>query len=203
MKKLILTLLLTSVAFIKANPIFTISSIYFYTIFAYPHDILKWPKKGVFLYVYPQTLPWQGNVTNINERPNDTYISNYNDFDFPTPGDYHGDPASIRSYMKVSSYAYDNRYSFGGIYNLDNWGKVYFEFGTNQVDLELNSEGIVRGGEDGNYELVPFTAGTKAKRRYYDFQLIYANYLFNNPFGLKVHLKLRLANPSQVALNDS
>jgi hypothetical protein len=186
MKKLVLFFLLISVSFIKANPMFTISSIYYYTIFAYPHDILKWPKKGIFFYTYPQTLPWQGNVTNINERPNDTYISNYNDLEFPAPGDYQGDPSSIRSYMKVSSYAYNNRYSLGGIYNLDSWGKFYFEFGTNRIDLELNSEGVVRGGEDGAYQLVPFNAGTTSQRRFYDFQLIYANYIFNNPFGLKI-----------------
>jgi hypothetical protein len=184
MKKLILPLLLLSVSSVFANPFFTIGSNRFYTIFAYPHDILRWPGKGFFVYMYPQTLPWQGNVTNIAERPNDTYISNYNNFEFPAPDGYSGNPAAVRSYMKVSSYAYNNRYSFGGIWNFAEYGKIYLEMGTNRVDMELRAEGIVR--DDNTLELIPVAARTDAIRRYYDATLLYANYLFGNPFGVRV-----------------
>jgi hypothetical protein len=49
-----------------------------YTYVAYPHDILRWPDNAAFYYLHPQTLPSQEHVTNIGERPNDMYISNYN-----------------------------------------------------------------------------------------------------------------------------
>ena len=189
MKKLILPFLLLSVSFVYANPNFTIGSNPFYTVFAYPHDLLKWPSKAVFVYTYPQTLPWQGHVTNIAERPNDTYISNYNDVEFPVPDGYTGDPKTIRSYMKVSSYAYNNRYSFGGIWNFEEYGKVYMELGTNRVDMELQSEGIVRNNT--TLELIPVTAHTDAARRYYDIQCMYANYLFGNPIGFKVQYQAK------------
>ena len=188
MKKIIFTFLIISFSCIYANPSFTISSNYYLTIFAYPHDILKWPKSGVFMYVNPQTLPWQGDVTNIANRPNDTYISNYNDIQFPAPDDYTG--SNPNSFLKVSSYAYINRYSVGGIHDLRKWGKVYLELGTSSTDLELNARGNVLGGNtDGSYVTVPFDAGTNALRRSYDFQAIYANYLFNNPFGVKLQYK--------------
>ncbi len=102
-KKSILPLVLLVVSCAAANPHFTIGSNPFYTYLAYPHDILRWPKKAAFFYMHPQTLPWQGHVTNINERPNDTYISNYNYFDFPAPSGYSGDPNAVRSFMRVSA----------------------------------------------------------------------------------------------------
>ncbi len=71
--------------------------------------MLKWPKKAVFGYIYPQTLPWQGHISNIAERPNDTYISNYNNFEFPAPDGYSDDPNAIRSCMQVTGYAYNDR----------------------------------------------------------------------------------------------
>jgi hypothetical protein len=184
MKKLILALVVLATHSLFANPIFTIGSNHFYTFFAYPHDILKWPSKAVFCYMYPQTLPWQGNVTNISERPNEAYVSNYTDFEFATPDGYTGDPRAVRSYMKVSAYAYNNRYSGGTIWNYGDWGKVYLEVGTNRLDMELHSEGVVRNNT--TLELIPVTAWTNASRRYYDVQFIYANYLFGNPFGLRV-----------------
>jgi hypothetical protein len=184
MKKLILPLLLISLSSLYANPNFTIGSNPFYTVFAYPHDLLKWPKKAVFTYIYPQTLPWQGNVTNISERPTDAYISNYSDFEFPAPDDYSGDPKVIRSYMKASGYAYNSRYSFGGIWDFDEYGKVYLELGTNRVNMELQVDGIVRNNN--TLELIPVTARTEASRKYYDVQFMYANYLFGNPVGFKV-----------------
>jgi hypothetical protein len=189
MKKLIIPVLLISAWLAHANPNFTIGSNPFYTFLAYPHDILRWPNRAAFSYMYPQTLPWQGHVTNLSERPNDTYISNYNDLEFPVPDGYAGDPNAIRSYMKVSSYAYNNRYSVGGIWGFGNWGKIYLEIGTNRVDMELRAEGVVRNNT--TLELIPVTARTDAARRYYDFQLVYANYLFGNPVGLRVQYQTK------------
>ena len=112
--------------------------------------------------MYPQTLPWQGHVTNIEERPNDTYISNYNDFEFPAP-DGAPNPNAVRSFMKVSSYAYNNRYSFGGIWDFDEYGKAYVELGTNRIDMELKTDGIVR--DDESYTVIPVTAHTDADQK--------------------------------------
>lgn len=189
MKKLAVVLAFLSASIGHANPNFTVGSNPFYTFFAYPHDILRWPAKAAFMYMYPQTLPWQGHVTNLSERPNDTYISNYNDFEFPVPDGYTGDPSAIRSYMKVSSYAYNNRYSVGGIWSFGDWGKAYLEIGTNRIDMELRAEGIVRNNT--TLELIPVNARTDAVRSYYDFQLVYANYLFGNPIGLRVQYQDR------------
>lgn len=193
MKKLIIPLLLISACSAHANPFFTIGSNPFYTFLGFPHDILRWPSKAAFFYVYPQTLPWQGHVTNIAERPNDTYISNYNNFDFPVPDGYSGDPKAIRSFMNVSSYAYNNRYSVGGIWSYGDWGKVYLELGTNRVDMELRAEGVVRNNT--TLELIPVAARTDAARRYYDIQMVYANYLFGNPIGLRVQYQSKQTDP--------
>lgn len=184
MKKLIIILLILLSISVSANPHFTIGSNRYYTFIAYPHDILFWPDKAVFSYYYPQTLPWQGHVTNLSQRPNDTYISNYNYFDFPVPDNFTGDPNSIKSYMRASSYVYQNRFSVGGIWSFGDWGKAYLEVGTTQIDMEQKVEGIVRNNN--TLELIPVTQSTDAKRSYYDFQLIYANKLFGNPFGLRV-----------------
>ena len=190
MKKLIVALVLLSASYACANPHFTIGSNPFYTFLAYPHDILRWPSKAAFLYMYPQTLPWQGHVTNISERPNDTYVSNYNDFDFPVPDGYTGDPNAIRSYMRVSSYAYNNRYSLGGIWSFGDLGKVYLELGTNRIDMELRTEGIVRNNS--TLELIPVTAQTDAARTYYDIQVVYANHLFGNPIGMRAQYQTKI-----------
>lgn len=184
MKKLVLALALVWATPGFANPHFTIGSNPFYTYLGYPHDILRWPNKAAFSYLYPQTLPWQGHVTNINERPNDTYISNYNYFEFPVPDGYTGDPGAIRSYMRASAYAYQTRFSVGGIWSFADYGKVYLEVGTNRVDMEQRVEGVVRNNT--TLELIPVVARTDAARRYYDVQFIYANYLFGNPIGLRV-----------------
>ena len=189
MKTRLGVLLLLSASTVLSNPHFTIGSNPFYTYLAYPHDILRWPGRGFFTYYYPQTLPWQGHVTNIAERPNDTYVSNYNYFDFPIPDGYAGDPAAIRSYMNVSSYAYSDRYSVGGIWGFGDWGKVYLEVGTNQTDLELRVSGILRNNS--TLERVPLTARTDASRRNLDVQMLYANTLFGNPFGLRVQYQSR------------
>jgi hypothetical protein len=194
MRKLILPFLLLILASsIYANPNFTVGSNPFFTVFGFPHDLLKWPNKAVFGYMYPQTMPWQGHVTNIAERPNDTYISNYNNFDFPVPDGYSGNPSAIHSYMDASGYAYNNRYSFGGIWNFNDYGKVYLELGTNRVDMELRVKGVVRNNN--TLELVPVFARTDASRRYYDFQCIYANYLFGNPIGFKIQYQDKNTEP--------
>ncbi len=189
MKKLLCILVLLSATSVHGNPNFTIGSNPFYTFLAYPHDILRWPNKAAFSYMYPQTLPWQGHVTNLSERPNDTYISNYTDFEFPVPDGYAGDPNAIRSYMKVSSYAYNNRYSMGAIWGFGDWGKVYLELGTNRLDMELRATGVVRNNS--TLELIPVAVQTDAARRYYDIQMVYANYLFGNPIGLRVQYQMK------------
>ena len=176
MKKMVFTLLLLLTSYSTANPHFTIGSNPYYTYIAYPHDILYWPNSAVFSHFYPQTLPWQGHVTNLSQRPNDTYISNYNYFDFPIPDGYTGDPNDIKSYMRASSYVYQNRFSLGGIWNFGEWGKAYLELGTTQIDMEQRVEGVVRNNE--TMELIPVSQRTDGLRSSYDFQLIYANYLF-------------------------
>jgi hypothetical protein len=191
MKKLVFALVLVSVSSAHANPNFTIGSNPYFTFHAFPHDILRWPGRAAFTYMYPQTLPWQGHVTNISERPNDTYISNYNYFDFPAPDGYTGDPGAVRSYMRVSSYAYNTRYSLGGIWDLSTLGRIYVELGTNRVDMELRAEGVVRNNT--TLELIPVSARTDADRRYYDVQLIYANRLFGNPFGFSLQYQTKNA----------
>jgi hypothetical protein len=189
MKKLVITLLLILTSFASANPHFTIGSNPYYTYIAYPHDILYWPNGAVFSHFYPQTLPWQGNVTNLSQRPNDTYISNYNYFDFPTPDGYTGDPNSIKSFMNASSYIYQNRFSLGAIWNFIQWGKVYLELGTTQIEMEQRVEGVVRNNE--TLELIPVSARTDGLRSSYDFYFIYANYLFGNPIGFSAQYQAR------------
>lgn len=183
MKKLVITLIFIITSFANANPHFTVGSNPYYTYVAYPHDILYWPNNAVFSHFHPQTLPWQGHVTDISKRPNETYISNYNYFDFPAPYWYTGDPSSIKSYMRASSYVYQNRISLGGIWNFIDYGKVYLEIGTTQIDMEQRVEGVVRN--DQTLELIPVSAKTDAVRSLYDFQLVYANYLFGNPVGFR------------------
>jgi hypothetical protein len=189
MKKLIIILLILFSFAANANPHFTIGSNRYYTFIAYPHDILFWPNKAVFSYYYPQTLPWQGNVTNLSERPNDTYISNYNYFDFPVPDEYTGDPNAVKSYMRASSYAFQNRFSVGGIWNFNEWGKIYLELGTTQINMEQNVDGVVRNNT--TMELIPVTARTDAMRSSYDFQFVYANYLFGNPIGFRAQYQTK------------
>ncbi len=195
MKRLTVPFLLFIASSAIANPFFTIGSNPFYTFQGYPHDILRWPNKAVFFYMYPQTLPWQGNVTNIADRPTDAYISNYSSFDFPVPDGYSGNPNDIRSYMYASGYAYNTRYSAGGIWNYGDWGKIYTEIGTNRLNMELRVDGVVRNNT--TLELIPVAARTDAARRYYDFQMIYANYLFGNPIGLRVQYQTINATPPE------
>jgi len=192
MKKVLVVALLVSASAMHANPHFTIGSNPFYTFIGYPHDILKWPNKAAFWYMHPQTLPWQGHVTNINERPNDAYVSNYNYFDFPAPSGYTGDPNAIRSFMRVSSYAYNTRYSVGGVWNFEGLGKIYLEVGTNSVNMELRADGIVRNNN--TLELIPVTARTDALRKHYDVHFVYANYLFGNPIGLRAQYQTKNTN---------
>jgi hypothetical protein len=189
MKKVSYFFLLFASAKIMANPSFTIGSNYYLTIFAYPHDILKWPNRGVFFYYNPLTLPWQGDVTNIHNRPSESYVSNYQDVEFAPPHGYSGNPNDVRSWIKVSSYVYQSTYTIGGLYST-NIGKLYIEIGKTTMDMELSAQGVGRAEEEHNgtseYHLVPFEGNTNAGRDHYDIKLIYANRLFNNPFGLKI-----------------
>ncbi|MBL7095712.1 hypothetical protein ISS22_17310 [candidate division KSB1 bacterium] len=173
---------------ILANPSFTIGSNYYLTVFAYPHEILKWPKSAVFFYFNPQTLPWQGDVTNIMNRPSESYVSNYQVVEFAPPYGYSGNPDDVRSWMEVAAYAYKKNYSIGGIYNT-RFGKILAEIGNSALNMQLKAEGTGRASEDINgvtqYRLIPFKGETNAQQRNLNLKLIYANYIFDNPLGIK------------------
>ncbi|MBU1950263.1 MAG: hypothetical protein KJ927_16230 [Candidatus Eisenbacteria bacterium] len=180
--------LLPAAAF--ANPSFTVGSNPYETIFAYPHDILKWPDRGVFVYANPQNLPWQGDVTDITKRPSETYTNNYQNVEFAPPQGYEGDPKSVHSWMRVSSYIYQRQTTVGGLTST-RYGKFLVELGRTTMDMELRSDGVGRAsessGETASYYMVPFQGETNGARADYDLKLIYANELFNDPFGFKVH----------------
>jgi len=140
------------------------------------------------LYLNPQTLPWQGDVTDITNRPSESYTSNYQSIEFAPPSDYQGNPNNIRSWMEVSGYAYKDRYTLGGL-QTTKYGKFLIELGWTSLDMELTAEGVGRAYEDNDgantYYLVPFTGLTKASRDNFDMQITYANKLLNHPVGLK------------------
>jgi hypothetical protein len=188
MKKYLLLVFLFYTPAIFANPSFTIGGNQYLTIFAYPHDILRWPDSGIFLYLNPQTLPWQGDVTDINNRPSESYIHNYQDVEFAAPSDYQGNPIDIHSWMRVSAYVYKMKSTIGGLYNTK-FGKFLLELENTSLGMELTSEGVGRAYEDidgtTEYFIVPFRGETNADKNNYGLKFIYANYLFENPFGLK------------------
>ncbi len=128
MKRFLLTVSIFYVSNLFGNPSFTIGSNHYLTIFAYPHDILKWPNKGFFLTFNPQTFPWQGDVTDIRNRPSESYINNYQEVEFAPPYGYSGNPEDIRSWMRVSGYAYNSNVTLGGLYSTK-LGKMLLEFG--------------------------------------------------------------------------
>jgi hypothetical protein len=177
MKKYLFILLLFTHP-LMANPSFTIGSNHYLTTFAYPHDILKWPEQGVFLLYNPQTLPWQGDVTNISNRPSESYVNNYQQVEFAPPYGYQGDPNDVRSWMRVSGYAHKSHVTLGGLYYL-RFGKVLFELGKTSLNMNLYAEGQGRATEDvdGNsvYHMVPFNAQTLADKNDYNLKLIFAN----------------------------
>jgi hypothetical protein len=55
--------------------------------------------------------------------------------------------------------------------------------------MDLQVDGVVRNNN--TLELIPVVAKTEAFRRYYDFQFMYANYLFGNPIGLKIQYQAK------------
>lgn len=173
----------------KSNPFFTIGSNFYYTIFGYPHDLLRWTKqRSVYFILQPQTLPWQGDVTNINNRPSDSYTSTYQSVEFETPSGYTGDPNAIKSWMNLSSYIYKNNFQIGGVYRT-NFGTFLAEISQIKMDMELTSNGTGRAyetvGNTTQYFMVPFDAGTFSRQKFLNAQIIYANRLFNIPFGVK------------------
>jgi hypothetical protein len=174
----------------SANPSFTIGSNPYLTVFAYPHDLLRWPERGLVFNLAPQTLPWQGDVTNIFNRPSVSYTSNYQSVEFAAPYDYDGNPDNVRSWMEVSSYAYRTRYGLGGLLT-ENFGKFLFELGKTALNMELSAEGVARTyeyyGSQKEYILVPFDGETTAERDNLDFKVTYAHYFLGNPLGLKMH----------------
>ncbi|MGD9141382.1 MAG: hypothetical protein PVJ42_07555 [bacterium] len=187
---LVMPLIILSAAAAMANPSFTIGSNPYLTVFAYPHDLLRWPEQGLVFNLAPQTLPWQGDVTNIFNRPSVSYTSNYQSVEFAVPYDYEGSPEDVRSYMEVSSYAYRTRYGAGGL-TTAGYGKFLFEVGKTALNMELAAQGVARTYEDAGgeraYILVPFDGETTAERDDLDFKVTYAHYLFGNPVGLKMH----------------
>jgi len=172
----------------RANPSFTIGSNPYHTVFAYPHDLLKWPDQGAVVYYSPQTLPWQGDVTDISNRPSESYTSNYQSVEFAPPSDYLGDPFNIRSWMEVSGYAYKKRWSLGGLRSTK-FGKFLVQLGWTSTNMKLTADGVGRAtessGGSNSYVLVPFSGVTKASRDELDLQVTYANLLFDRPIGLK------------------
>jgi len=188
MKRIILFILIAFAVKLPANPSFTIGSNYYLTVFAYPHDIMYWPDQAAFFYFNPQTLPWQGDITDISNRPSESYTNNYQQVEFATPYGYEGNPNDVRSWMRVSAYAYKKRFTLGGLY-ATKLGKVLFEIGNTSINMELDAKGTGRASEEiegtTNYHLIPFVAQTYAGKNNYDLKLIYANQLFNIPFGLK------------------
>jgi len=197
MRKLLFCLICLLPTVAVANPNFTIGSNHFETIHAYPHDLLKWPESGVFVYWRPQTLPWQGDVTNISNRPSASYTSNYQSVEFAPPYGYSGNPEAVHSWFNVSSYAYQDRVSTGGL-TTTRFGKFYFELANTSLNLELEASGVARAtettGETSTYHLVPFEGETTGSRDDYEFKLIYANQLWNNPFGFKIRYIDKNAN---------
>ncbi len=188
---LILVLLCLPVS-VLANPSFTIGSNQYLTTFAYPHDILSWPDRGLYLYTTPQTLPWQGDVSDITNRPSESYTNNYQQVEFAAPSGYDGDPAAIRSWMEVSSYVYRTHRSFGYLTGT-RYGKILFEIGHTSQDMELEAKGVARSYETDNgateYTLVPFNGKTEAEQNKLEFKVIFADSLFHNPLGIKIHYK--------------
>jgi len=173
---------------VQANPNFTIGSNPYLTVFAYPHDLLKWPDHAVVLYMNPQTLPWQGNVTDISKRPSASYTNNYQNVEFAVPSNFTGNPTDVHSWMEVSAYAYKDRYTAGWL-KTSKYGKFLVELGLSSTDMELKAEGIGRAyetaGESYTYYMVPFEGETKSSRNDIDFKVTFAKMMFNRPVGLK------------------
>ena len=190
MKRILPVLLLILPTLAAANPSFTIGSNPYETVFAYPHDILKWPDRAVFLLATPQTLPWQGHVTDMTKRPSATYTSNYQEVEFAPPSGYEGKPEDIHSWMKVSSYVYKRKYTLGGI-STTRYGKFLVELGNTSHEMDLTAEGVARaydsdGGGD-TYHMIPFRGKTESDRDDYDLKMVYANHLMGTPVGAKLH----------------
>jgi hypothetical protein len=186
---LALILLVLTTSGLSANPSFTIGSNPYLTVHAYPHDILHWPDHGVVLFYNPQTLPWQGDVTDINNRPSASYTSNYQDIDFAAPSDYAGNPDDVRSWMNVSSYAYKKRFSIGGL-TTSQYGKFLLELGRTSTTMELEASGTGRAyetvGDQNVYYMVPFDGQTYSTRSDNDVKITYANRFLGHPVGFKV-----------------
>jgi hypothetical protein len=185
----VVILVLAFPAVVAANPHFTIGSNHFETAQAYPHDLLQWPDEGVFMTVSPQNSPWQGDVTNINNRPSDSYTSNYQELEFAPPYDYTGDPNDVRSWLRMSAYAKKLRVALGGL-STTRHGKFLVELSNTSISMDLSAEGIARAiegeGSAASYHLVPFTAETEAGRAERDIKLLWARQLFGNPVGFRV-----------------
>lgn len=197
MKRISIFLLLLTITLLQANPTFTIGSNPYFTFVAYPHDILKWPASGAFVTFHPQTLPWQGDVTDISNRPNESYVNNYQQVEFAPPDDYTGNPQDIHSWMNVSSYAYRRAFTLGGIQAMP-FGTFYLELGRTSTNMELTAEGVGRAyeenGESRTYYMVPFKGETQTSRYDTKVQFIYAHKLFHQPFAVKLHYLAKSAD---------
>jgi hypothetical protein len=168
------------------NPSFTIGSNPYLTIFAYPHDILRWPASGVYFNYQNQELPWQGNVTDISARPSESYTNNYQFVEFATPDDYAGDPSGIYSWSMISGYAHQRYFGLGSITSTP-YGKFMGEMGISTLNMLMEAEGVARSEEEGEvFHLVPFRSQTKGAQFKYEGKILYARQLYNNPFGFKV-----------------
>lgn len=182
---LFLAALLCALLSVSANPSFTIGSNQYLTIFAYPHELLRWPANGFYFNYSSQKLPWHGNVTDVFARPSDSYVNNYQAIDFAPPYGYEGDPAAVASWMMISGYAKSRYYGFGGL-QTTSIGKFLGEIGITSLRMKLNSEGVARADEGGVYTLVPYRSEVKGAQYDLDGKVIFARQLYGNPFGFKI-----------------
>jgi hypothetical protein len=180
-----------------ANPSFTIGSNPYLTVHAYPHDLMHWPSHGAVFFYNPQSLPWQGDVTDISNRPSESYTTNYQSIEFATPSDYAGNPSDVRSWMEVSAYADKDRYTMGGMTTTP-YGKFLMELGRTSTSMELKASGTGRAyetvGDQNVYYMVPFDGQTNASRADHDVKVTYANRFFGRPVGFKIRYTSKSAD---------
>jgi len=178
----------------QARPSFTIGSDPYETVFAYPHDILRWPSRMLYLSYEPQSSPWQGDVTHPQNRPSASYTSNYQEVEFSVPYGYGGDPASVRSWARLSSAMNQRTTTTGGTTDTK-YGRFLFEMGTTATRMNLNARGVARSEpSEGSYVLIPFKGSTGAQKDDYSLKVIHARTLFGNPLGVKVEYTRKTAD---------
>jgi hypothetical protein len=196
-----LLIMLSGMTTAFGNPNFTIGSNPYLTIFAYPHNILRWPASGLYFNTQNQELPWQGNVTDIMARPSESYTNNYQFVEFATPDDHTGNPADVYSWSMISGYAHQRYFGFGGI-TTNSFGKFLGELGLTTLNMRLDAEGIARSEDEGEvFHLVPFSSQTKGSQYKFEGKILYATQLFYNLFGFKADTVYKISGEPKGYLN--